>query len=93
MPAGKLIWAMSLLVGTTASVMSMSLSATNLVRAGSAMSNPTVAMIFAASVVLASGRKIAASRISPSPGATTKTTNAAASSAFQWKPVLSMKNR
>ena len=56
---------------------------------GARSSRPTVAMIFADSVARASGRNTATSRSSPSSGAKTRTTNAAAGTIGQCRPVLS----
>ncbi len=88
-PDGKPTWSTSELLGIPNPKVLTSWSLIQVMSAGKAMSRPTVAMIFADSVARASGRNTATSRSSPSSGAKTSTTNAAAGTIGQCRPVLS----
>ena len=90
MPGGRPTWVMLKLWTETSQLkMLTSWSFNQVTRAGIAISRPTVAMIFADSVARAEGRNTATSRSSPSSGANTRMTSAAAGMIGMWRLVLS----
>src|SRR2546423_6048490 len=90
-PGGEAACVTSELVGMwTWNTLTIS-SVIHLVSAGSAIDNPTVAMILADSVARASGRKTATSSRSPSSGANTTIVTKAAGTMFQCSPLCNSK--
>ena len=89
MAGGRPTWVTSPLRGMTNPTVFTSWSLSHVVRAGIAMSRPTVAMILADSVARARGRNTLASSRRPNSGANTRITNTAAGTIGQWSPELS----